>query len=183
MLYHKYPCSSAFLFSGFLGATWINYSIYGRFALSLFLSTYINKVDKKGRVSVPASFRAALAAEVFQGIVVFKSHAHTALEGFPISYMSEISSRLESFDLFSDAQDDLATSIFAESVQLPIDGDGRIVLPQNLIEAIQIDDQAAFVGLGHKFQIWSPKLLEGRKKEAQENVKSQKLTLPKGSSS
>lgn len=151
--------------------------------VALFLSTFVNKVDKKGRVSVPASFRASLVTESFQGIVLFKSQAHEALEGFGLSYMSEISSRLDHYDLFSNEQDDLATVIFSESVQLPIDGDGRVVLPKNLMDEIGVSDQAAFVGLGHKFQIWSPSKLEARKTQARKTVKEQKLTLPKGEQS
>ena len=148
--------------------------------MALFLSTFTNKVDKKGRVSVPASFRASLSMETFQGVVLFKSHTHEALEGFGMSYMSEISERLDNYDLFSAEQDDLATVIFSESMQLPFDGDGRIVLPGTLMEAINVKDQVSFVGLGHKFQIWTPETLAKRKGEARKNVTAQKLTLPKG---
>ena len=100
--------------------------------MALFLSTYVNKVDKKGRVSVPAQFRAALASETYQGIVVFRCNQHTGLEGFSWSFMEEVGQRLDNFDLFSNSQDDLATAIFGDSVQLPFDGDGRVVLPSEL---------------------------------------------------
>lgn len=149
--------------------------------MALFLSTHINKVDKKGRVSVPAQFRAELAAEQFQGVVLFRSHAHPALEGFAWSYMQEISRRLENFDLFSAEQDDLATTVFGESVQLSFDGDGRIVLPVDLMEFSGIVERAAFVGLGNKFQIWDADLLAKRREEARRNVRDRGLTLPKGS--
>ncbi len=148
--------------------------------MALFLSTHINKVDKKGRVSVPAQFRAELINEQFQGIVLFRSHAHPALEGFAWSYMQEISRRLENFDLFSPAQDDLATTVFGESVQLAFDGDGRVVLPQDLMDFAGLSDRASFVGLGNKFQIWDADALEKRRIEARANVKSKGLTLPKG---
>lgn len=147
--------------------------------MGLFLSTYINKIDAKGRVSVPSTFRASLSNESFQGIVLFKSHTYQALEGFPMSYMQNISDRLDHFDLLSEEQDSLAMSIFAESVQLPLDGDGRVVLPAALIEMGGLKDQAAFVGLGHKFQIWNPATLDARKSEAVKNVRAKKLTIPK----
>ncbi len=147
--------------------------------MALFLSTYINRVDKKGRVSVPASFRTALAGQTFQGVVLFKSHNHPALEGFGWAAMEEISRRMDHFDLFSDAQDDLATAVFGAAMQLPFDGDGRIILPEQLIEFSGLKDQAAFVGLGTKFQIWDPGALEKRQTEARKSVKDQKLTLPK----
>ncbi len=143
--------------------------------MALFLSTYINRVDKKGRVCVPASFRTALEQP---SLVIFKSSNHDALEGFSVSRMEELSMRLDQFDVFSDAQDDIATAIFAESLPLNIDGDGRIVLPQDLLNFADIDDEAAFVGMGAKFQIWSPKKLDERKNNARQTVKTQKLTLP-----
>lgn len=147
--------------------------------MTLFLSTYINKVDRKSRVSVPAPFRSALATQEFQGIIVFKSSTHQALEGFGWSFMQEISERLDHFDLFSEEQDDMASLIFAESKQLPFDGDGRIILPADLCDFCGIKNQAAFVGMGKKFQIWSPAKLDERLADARQNVKKNKLTVPK----
>ena len=147
--------------------------------MALFLSTFVNKVDRKGRVSVPASFRAALADQSFQGVVLFRSHGHPCIEGFPHSFMAELSDRLDNFDLFSADQDDLATSIFGESVQLPFDGDGRIILPEPIIAYAGLSEQCAFVGMGRKFQIWNPAAFEARKSEARDNVRSRGMTLPK----
>ncbi len=146
--------------------------------MALFLSTYINKLDSKGRVSVPATFRSSLASSSFQGIVAFKSKSHIALECFGMDDMIEISKRLDHFDLFSEAQDDLATVIFAESKQLPFDGDGRIVLPEELRSFCNMTDKVAFVGMGQKFQIWEPEALEKRLANARDNVREQNLTIP-----
>jgi MraZ protein len=147
--------------------------------MTLFLSTYINKLDRKGRVSVPAPFRTALSKQEFQGIVVFKSPNFDALEGFGMDFMEEIAGRLDHFDLFSDAQDDMASIIFGESRQLPFDGDGRIVFPKDLAEACGITDQIAFVGMGKKFQIWSPEKWQDRQVSARKKVAEGKMTLPK----
>ncbi len=148
--------------------------------MALFLSTYTNKVDKKGRVSVPAPFRAALAEQLHQGVVIFCSNAHSCLEGFDWAKMDEIGTRMDHYDLFSDDQDDLATTIFGESVQLFFDGDGRITLPLDLMESSHIVDSATFVGLGRKFQIWSPELFGRRKSQARSAVQDRKLTVPNG---
>ncbi len=144
--------------------------------MSLFLSSYINKIDKKGRVSVPAQFRAALSAESYQGVVIVRSNAHPALEGFSWSFMEEVSNRLDHFDLFSDKQDDMATAVFGDSVQLPFDGEGRIILPADLLKFAGVNDNVCFVGLGKKFQIWNPKEFDKRRETARKNVKG--LTLP-----
>jgi MraZ protein len=148
--------------------------------MALFLSTFVNRIDRKGRVSVPATFRAALIDQPFQGVVLFRSAGHACLEGFAMSRMEEMSARLDAFDLFSSEQDDLATAIFGDAMQLPFDGEGRIVLPSVLIEFSKLNEQVAFVGMGRKFQIWDPAVFEKRKAEARERVKTQGLTLPKG---
>ena len=147
--------------------------------MALFLSTYTNKVDKKGRVSVPAPFRTSLADQLSQGIVVFCSHQHSCLEGFDWAKMDEIGDRMDHYDLFSDDQDDLATTIFGESVQLFFDSEGRVVLPPDLMDTAQISDRATFVGLGRKFQIWNPDMFDRRKSQARGAVQDRKLTVPK----
>ncbi len=151
--------------------------------MALFLSTYINKVDRKGRVSVPAAFRSALAdADGVASLVLFRAHGHDCLEGFGLSFMQEISARLDKFDMFSAAQDDLALSVFGDSVQLSLDGDGRMILPEALIAHAGLLDEAAFVGLGRKFQIWRPEVLAARKDTARASVHDKGLTIPQGGS-
>ena len=83
------------------------------------------------------------------------------------------------FDLFSAEQDDLATSIFGTAVQLSMDGDGRIILPQDLIEFASLDKKASFIGMGAKFQIWSPLSFEERREVARQSVQLKGLTIPK----
>ncbi len=146
--------------------------------MGLFLATYINKVDQKGRLSVPAPFRASLPASHAQTIVLVPSFRHSALEGFSMSKFQELSERLNHFDLFSDEQDDLATSLFGSAVALSFDETGRITLPEHMAQHANITDKAAFVGLGEKFQIWNPETAEKRQAAAFSNIKKNKLTLP-----
>jgi len=145
--------------------------------MKLFLSTYINKIDKKGRVSVPASFRQALKDEEFSGIIVFKSHKNKALEGWSSSRIEQISDSIDNFDVFSEEQDYLTTSIFSESQQLGFDIDGRITLPAEMIKQLELDEKIAFVGLGKTFQIWNPKDLEEHKAKSLAKLKENKTTL------
>lgn len=147
--------------------------------MPLFLSTFTNRIDKKGRVSVPASFRTALAGQAFQGVVLFKATAHACLEGFDHGTMAELSERLDHFDLFSNQQDDLATSIFAEAVQCPFDSEGRIGVPEALLDFAGLKESVVFTGLGRKFQIWDAGSFEARREAARANVIAQNLTLPR----
>jgi len=114
-------------------------------------------------------------------VVLFQSYTQQAIEGVGMSAMETLSKRVDSnFDFFSDNHDDMATILFGESIQCGFDGDGRISLPQNFIDFMEIDDKIAFVGLGQKFQLWKPETFEARKAEARASLKNKKMILPKG---
>jgi MraZ protein len=145
--------------------------------VALFLSTYVNKVDRKGRVSVPAPFRSALAGQSFHGIVAYPSFKTTAIECCDMGWMAEASQRLETLEQYSEQYDDL-TTIFADSQQLGFDGEGRIMLPEAFCQFAGITETAAFVGIGPTFQIWEPAAHEAVKREARERARQKGLTLP-----
>ncbi|MFQ5958987.1 MAG: division/cell wall cluster transcriptional repressor MraZ [Alphaproteobacteria bacterium] len=147
--------------------------------MALYLSTFINRIDRKGRVSVPAPFRAALAGEPYTGIVVFPSfrESYNAIEACGMARMERLSASLDRLNPFSDEHDDFASVIFGASVQLPFDGEGRIILPPHLLEHAAISDQAAFVGRGATFQIWEPGALHDFQNEAQRRARAARATL------
>lgn len=128
--------------------------------MTLFLSTFINKLDKKGRVSVPASFRQRIVDQSFQGIVVFCSYKLPTLEGMGIERMERLSQSVDTLDVFSESQDPLTTALFSDTHMLAFDGDGRILLPRPLLDHAQITDMVAFVGRGATFRLWKPELFE-----------------------
>ena len=140
-----------------------------------FLSTATNKVDAKGRVSVPALFRANIKPGGYQGVIAYKSFKHPCIEGSDLAFMETLSERIHGdFGFFSDENEALATVLLGKSTQLAFDPEGRIHLPGDFLEHANIKDKATFVGLGNKFQVWDPaaydehysKQLEIAKKEA-----------------
>jgi MraZ protein len=138
-----------------------------------FLSTFVNKVDRKGRVSVPAQFRAALAADSYQGVIVYPSLTDTALDGFGRSMLEELNRRrLDKTMTDGDFErallggDSVVDTIMALAHELPFDGEGRIVLPDSLAAAAHITDRATFVGRGSRFQIWAPEPFEAHQRDA-----------------
>ncbi len=145
----------------------------------VFMGTFENKVDRKGRVSVPAPFRQSLAISSYPGIVAFSSHRSDAIESCDIEFMNQLNSRADAFDLFSDEHDDLVFTLFADAFQLPFDGEGRIILPPALAAHATITDRAAFVGMGKTFQIWQPETLTERKEEIRARTRAQGLRLPR----
>src|SRR6202012_5346523 len=76
--------------------------VVGDPALALFSSTYFNKIDRKGRVSVPAAFRAALTGQTFAGIVVFPSPKLQALDAGGYDRIEDIATSLDGVPEFSD---------------------------------------------------------------------------------
>jgi len=145
--------------------------------MSLFLSTTTNKIDKKGRVSVPAQFRATLATQAFQGVVLFRSLRFAAIEGCGMDRMEQLSKGLDNFLQFSADQSDLSASIFADAQPLPFDSEGRIMLPESLIAHAEISENAAFVGCGATFQIWNPQSFSRHQTEARQRVQRQELGI------
>jgi len=123
--------------------------------VALFMSTYVNKVDRKGRVSVPATFRAVLNDQSFEGIVAFPSLDYDALEATGIDTMEAISAGLDEIEQ-PEEQQGFATLILARSQRLPFDPEGRIILPEKFAAHAHINESAAFIGLGSTFQIWEP---------------------------
>lgn len=145
--------------------------------MALFLSTFVNKIDKKGRISVPASFRAALSAQDFPGIIVFRSLHHEALEACSLNHMQALSDNLEQLDIDAEEKDLIATTIFGGSVQLPFDKEGRVILPEELSAYAGISEQASFVGRSNTFQIWQPEKLADYQSIAREQAKKRGLRL------
>lgn len=125
--------------------------------MALFLSTYTNKVDKKGRVSVPASFRAVLASQNFSGIVAYDSFINPCVEACGMDRIERLHAQIDTLDPFSEEHDAFSATILGGSQQLPFDGEGRVMLPKSMLEANGIEDQAVFVGKGQTFEIWEPK--------------------------
>lgn len=150
--------------------------------MALFLSTYLNKLDKKGRISVPASYRTTLSQEGYSGFVAFRSYKFPAIECCSFARMEQMSKSVDQLDIFSEAQDDFSAAIFADAEQIPFDGDGRIVLPKALVTFAEIDDTAAFVGRGATFQIWRPEHFEAHQNKARERIQERQATLKLASS-
>lgn len=146
--------------------------------MAIFIGTFENKVDQKGRVSVPSQFRNALTGLSFPGIIAFPSHRVDAIEGCGIDFMEGLIDRVDKYALFSETQDALATTIFADSQQLSFDSTGRIVLPEGLREAAGITDKASFVGMGHMFRIWEPRRLAAHKTTARQRASQENLVVP-----
>ena len=145
--------------------------------MAALIGRHINRIDKKGRVSVPKPFRDALGGGSFEGIYVFPSFKVSALEACGEDFIDRIVASLDELDMFSDEQDDLAATILENSHALPFDPEGRVVLPAELLSFSGISGQAAFVGRGTRFQIWAPKSHDTHREQAIDRARARGATL------
>jgi MraZ protein len=123
----------------------------------MFLSNYENKLDKKGRVSVPASFRSHLSSLGYNGFIAYPSFSNPALEGCSQDRIEKLSNAIDSLNPFEEKRDYFATSVLSESVSLQFDSEGRVLLSEKLLNHANIKDNILFIGLGKTFQIWNSK--------------------------
>ena len=126
----------------------------------MFLSTHENKMDKKGRVSVPANFRSHLNSVGYNGFIAYPSFNHPALEACSQDRIEKLSNTIDSLNPFEEKRDFFATSVLSESENLQFDTEGRVSLSNKLLKHAKIRNSILFVGLGKTFQIWEPKNFE-----------------------
>jgi len=126
----------------------------------MFLSTYENKLDKKGRVSVPASFRSYLSNLGYNGVICYPSFNNQSIEAWPQDRVEKISNSIDTLNPFEEKRDFFATSILSESENLQFDTEGRVSISEKLLNHAKIKNNVLFVGLGKSFQIWEPKYFE-----------------------
>ena len=143
----------------------------------LFLDTIANKVDAKGRVSLPADYR-AIVKELSTEIVCYRSLTAPCIEGCTEDLLEKLATDIEnSTDFFSETQDDLTNLIFGDAKKFSFDSTGRIMLTEKLLKHAEITDIAVFVGKGRKFQIWSEKNWNEEEARLREKIKLRRPSL------
>ena len=145
-----------------------------------FVATFANRLDGKGRVSVPAPFRAVLAREGQDAVYSYPALDRPAIDGGGARLQQAIAERLAVFETFSEDHESLSTAFYGESRVLKVDPDGRVVLPEEFRAYAGIADTAVFVGQGLKFQIWAPERFAERQREARAHLRSVTRGLGQG---
>ena len=153
--------------------------------MALFLSTVINKIDTKNRVSVPSSFRSSLQKQTFNGVIAFPSYRYKSLDACGIDRMERISNDIDQNNNFSKEEFEVVSLCFGEAEQLPFDKEGRITLPKKLKQHAEISNDVLFVGIGPTFQIWNPENYNKIREEIIRTVNKKKIDprlqpIPKG---
>jgi len=140
--------------------------------MSLFLSSYENRLDTKGRISVPASFRTSISNDKFPGVVLYRSFTNNCIEGVTMSRMEQLAAAADKMGVFDSALDDLSAMLFADARPLAFDVAGRVVIPDDLLRHAGITDRAVFVGRGNSFQIWAPDAFRGAQEKSLQRLRN-----------
>ena len=131
----------------------------------MFLSTSYNKIDKKGRVSVPRNFRTYLDLEG-GSLILFKSLQFNCIEGTTLKRISQYVEAIDEIDTMSkDAS--ILRMMMADSFEIKFDVSGRVVIPDILMNFANLTNKAVFMGIGESFYIWSPSEYENQYKKSQ----------------
>ena len=143
----------------------------------MFISTFENRLDKKGRVSVPATFRSHLSSLGYSGAVCYPSFTNSSIEFCPQSRIEKIIETIDNLNPFEENRDIFSTSILANSHQLNFDTEGRVTLTEKLIKHTGVKEKVLFVGQGKTFQMWEPLQFKKFSDEARKKAKSERSSL------
>ena len=135
-----------------------------------FLSTFQNRIDAKGRVSVPAKFREILEAQGARTIFARTSTVEPMIEAGGPEWMAGYHNMVEQHDPTSELYDDYAMAYLGDTVELALDSEGRVVLPEMLLRHAGLEDAATFVGGGSHFRIWEPRAFDVRMMKARRSA-------------
>jgi MraZ protein len=124
----------------------------------------VHKVDQKGRVSVPASFRRILEegdpdwshGDNPNFVLIYGMPSGNCLEGYSVEGASRLDEKVSRMPTFSKSRKALERFLNTNSLHVQVDENGRIVLPQKLRDMFGLTEEAVFAGMGEHFQIWAP---------------------------
>ena len=145
-----------------------------------FVSNFTNRLDAKGRVSIPAPFRAVLAKDGYEGLYVHPSLELPALDAGGHALRATIDTMLSRFSPFSEEWETLSMALNGTSEVLKVDPEGRIQLGEALRAHAGISDSVTFVGHGHKFQLWEPKAFAANLDQARAKVREVRRLIGAG---
>ncbi len=127
------------------------------------------KLDTKGRVFIPASYRKLLPENEKERVVMRKDPTHKCLTIYPESVWAEkLASFKASLDEWNPTDQLLLMQYVSDAEVLDIDSQGRILLQKKYLELIQVESEVLFVGAIDRFCIWSKTEYESAKLSTEE---------------
>ena len=135
-----------------------------------FLSSAVNRIDAKGRVSVPAHFRTVVQQRGYSELYAIRQLDVPALDVGGLDLLDRYEERMKLEDPFLQTADDMSFFVHGDGAFLKVDQDGRITMTDFIRDHTAIKDEVAFVGRGGFFQIWEPSRLADHGKAVRERL-------------
>lgn len=128
-----------------------------------FTGEHTQKVDSKGRMSIPADFRRVLESgdprcpenPLPRMVVLYGPHLKNCLHAYTIEAMAEIEADIKALPRGSQERKVASRMILGKSWETEVDRDGRIVLPKDRREQIGLGAESVMVAMGDYFEIWN----------------------------
>lgn len=124
--------------------------------MSGLLGSFRHQIDEKGRISLPASFR----KEAADGPMVLVQAHPNALTLYPETAWRVVEERLSELRRLQPSSRPHVLAITANASEVAADKQGRILVPQRLLQAVGIGDTALLVGVIDRVEIWNPERFE-----------------------
>ena len=147
-----------------------------RKAEALFLGSHTNKIDAKGRIAAPAEFRKALGG-VPTMFICIPSLTGPFLDCGGFDLLERMQARIDRMDPYDPDRDAMEIALMGRARKLPIDKEGRTILPKAFLEHAGLDGEACFVGRGAYFQIWNAEEVEDRFAQAEKRARDARFQL------
>lgn len=133
----------------------------------MFLGRHDHNVDTKGRLSIPAAMRMALQETEKTPVL---SYTGRCLKLYPYEAWRAKFQRLESRPFLAPEVQAYQRLMFANSVECPIDSQGRILIPPFLRRKAKIEREVTIFGHGSHIEIWDRERFEEEEKRADERL-------------
>ena len=123
-----------------------------------FTVEFRNTIDQKNRLSIPAKYRKALSP-VNDGTFVLTRGFDQCLILYPLDEWKKVEGQLGSLSSIKVRHRNFVRSIVRCAIHVKYDSQGRIAIPENLLQYATIDSNVTVIGMIKKIEIWSPNLL------------------------
>ncbi|BCH63145.1 transcriptional regulator MraZ [Agrobacterium vitis] len=124
--------------------------------MNRFLSNATNRIDTKGRVSVPAAFRAVLVERGIQELYCFQDFTFPAISIGGPDLLERYERQIVGEDPFSPVANEMSLLVHGGGVFMRLDSEGRLMVTDFIRDFTGIMSEVTFVGRSDHFQLWQP---------------------------
>ncbi|MFQ5708042.1 MAG: division/cell wall cluster transcriptional repressor MraZ [bacterium] len=128
--------------------------------MDFFLGTYACTIDEKNRLSIPAKIRKVMTKRGEQSFIL-TGMDDSCLTLYPYSiWKTQIADRIAALPQSSDAAKRLRRLLGKSTMEVPLDNQGRIVVPADLCKHARIEKKVTIFGAMDKVEIWNPEVYQ-----------------------